>query len=253
MTENVKVKAADLNLYFGENQVVKNLNLEIFSNEILGIIGPANSGKTTFLRTINRLNDLDAHFSHNGKLALDGIDVYDDSMDVNILRKQVGMVFALPMPLPMSIYENIVYGPKRQGIKNRARLCEIVEQSLQEAYLWEEVKDRLDEQAMKLSGGQQQRLCIARALALEPEIILFDEPSSGLDPISTSKVEEAMVKLKEKYTIVLVTNHTKQAARVSSRVAFFLMGEMVEIDKTDRIFTNPKDPRTEGYISGKFG
>ncbi|HBU70362.1 MAG TPA: phosphate ABC transporter ATP-binding protein [Elusimicrobia bacterium] len=249
----IKIKTNKLNIYYGDKQAVKSLDIEIYNNEILGIIGPANSGKTTFLRSLNRLNDLSPSFSHDGEVLIDGVDIYSKGVDVNSLRKRVGMVFALPLPLPMSIYENIVYGPKRQGLTDKKKLNEIVEASLKEAYLWDEVKDRLDLQAMRLSGGQQQRLCIARTLAVEPEIILFDEPSSGLDPISTARVEEAMVKLKEKYTIVLVTNHTKQAARVSSRVAFFLMGEMIEIDKTDRIFTNPKDSRTEGYISGKFG
>jgi len=245
----IKIKTNKLNIYYGDKQAVKSLDIEIYNNEILGIIGPANSGKTTFLRSLNRLNDLSPSFSHDGEVLIDGVDIYSKGVDVNSLRKRVGMVFALPLPLPMSIYENIVYGPKRQGLTDKKKLNEIVEASLKEAYLWDEVKDRLDLQAMRLSGGQQQRLCIARTLAVEPEIILFDEPSSGLDPISTARVEEAMVKLKEKYTIVLVTNHTKQAARVSSRVAFFLMGEMIEIDKTDRIFTNPKDSRTEGYIS----
>ena len=249
----IKIKTNKLNIYYGDKQAVKSLDIEIYNNEILGIIGPANSGKTTFLRSLNRLNDLSPSFSHDGEVLIDGVDIYSKGVDVNSLRKRVGMVFALPLPLPMSIYENIVYGPKRQGLTDKKKLNEIVEASLKEAYLWDEVKDRLDLQAMRLSGGQQQRLCIARTLAVEPEIILFDELSSGLDPISTARGEEAMVKLKEKYTIVLVTNHTKQAARVSSRVAFFLMGEMIEIDKTDRIFTNPKDSRTEGYISGKFG
>ncbi|OGS17499.1 MAG: phosphate ABC transporter ATP-binding protein [Elusimicrobia bacterium RIFOXYA2_FULL_50_26] len=248
-----KIVARELNAWYDKKCAVKSLSIEINKNEILGIIGPANSGKTTFLRCLNRLNDLEPHFRIEGNVLIDGRDIYAKGADVDALRKRVGMVFALPLPLPMSIYENIVYGPRRQGISARQKLDGIVENSLKEAYLWDEVKDRLDMPAMKLSGGQQQRLCIARALAVEPEIILFDEPSSGLDPISTAKVEEAMLKLKEKYTIVLVTNHTKQAARVSDRVAFFLMGELVEIAPTARMFTNPRDPRTEGYISGKFG
>ena len=248
-----KIVARELNAWYDKKCAVKSLSIEINKNEILGIIGPANSGKTTFLRCLNRLNDLEPHFRIEGNVLIDGWDIYAKGADVDALRKRVGMVFALPLPLPMSIYENIVYGPRRQGISARQKLDGIVENSLKEAYLWDEVKDRLDMPAMKLSGGQQQRLCIARALAVEPEIILFDEPSSGLDPISTAKVEEAMLKLKEKYTIVLVTNHTKQAARVSDRVAFFLMGELVEIAPTARMFTNPRDPRTEGYISGKFG
>lgn len=249
----MKIAANNLNVWYGDKQAVKSLNIGVMKNEILGIIGPANSGKTTFLRCINRLNDIDPRFRMEGEVLIDGQNIYSKGTDVNSLRKRVGMVFALPMPLPLSIYENIVYGPLRQGIKDKKTLESIVENSLKEAYLWDEVKDRLNVLATKLSGGQQQRLCIARALAVEPEVILFDEPSSGLDPISTAKVEEAMVKLKEKYTIILVTNHTKQAARVSSRVAFFLMGELVEIDKTEKIFTNPSDKRTEDYISGKFG
>jgi len=248
-----KISARGLNVWYGGKHAVKSLSIEINKNEILGIIGPANSGKTTFLRCLNRLNDLEPHFRIEGNVLIDGRDIYARGTDVDALRKRVGMVFALPLPLPMSIYENIVYGPRRQGISAKSRLDVIVENSLKEAYLWDEVKDRLDMPAMKLSGGQQQRLCIARALAVEPEIILFDEPSSGLDPISTAKVEEAMLKLKEKYTIILVTNHTKQAARVSDRVAFFLMGELVEIAPTAKMFTNPRDPRTDGYISGKFG
>lgn len=247
------IKTEKLNVRFDDKIVIKSLDIEVFKNEILGIIGPANSGKTTFLRCLNRLNDLNSNFNMDGKIFINGLNIYEKGIDINLLRKKVGMVFALPLPLPMTIFENIVYGPKRQGKKNEKYLQEIVEKSLRAAYLWEEVKDRLDEYAMKLSGGQQQRLCIARALAVEPEIILFDEPCSGLDPISTSKVEEAMIELKKNYTIVLVTNNTKQAARVADRVAFFLMGELIEIDKTEKIFTAPAQIKTEDYISGKFG
>ncbi|OGS34243.1 MAG: phosphate ABC transporter ATP-binding protein [Elusimicrobia bacterium RIFOXYC2_FULL_34_12] len=249
----IKIKSEKLDAYFDNKSVISSLNIEIFNNEILGIIGPANSGKTTFLRCLNRLNDLFPNFVVKGKILIDNQNINDKKTDVDLLRKKVGMVFALPLPLPLSVFENVVYGPKRQGIKDKKKLEQIAEKSLTEAYLWDEIKDRLDLPAMKLSGGQQQRLCIARTLAVEPEIILFDEPCSGLDPISTAKVEEAMLKLKEKYTIVLVTNNTKQAARVSDRVAFFLMGELVEIDKTEKMFTNPKDKRTNDYISGKFG
>jgi phosphate transport system ATP-binding protein len=199
------------------------------------------------------LNDLNPQTRQEGKIYLDGMDIYKDDVDVGLLRKRIGMVFALPIPLPLSIFENIAYGPRRHGIRNKTRLREIAERSLKAAYLWDEVKDRLKQPAMKLSGGQQQRLCIARTLAVEPEVILFDEPCSGLDPISTAKVEEAMLKLKERYTIILVTNNTKQAARVGDRTAFFLMGELIELDRTDKIFTSPSDERTEGYILGKFG
>jgi phosphate transport system ATP-binding protein len=249
----IKIKTENLNIWFGDIQAIKSLNIEIFKNEILTIIGPANSGKTSFLRCLNRLNDLNPQTRQEGKIYLDGMDIYKDDVDVGLLRKRIGMVFALPIPLPLSIFENIAYGPRRHGIRNKTRLREIAERSLKAAYLWDEVKDRLKQPAMKLSGGQQQRLCIARTLAVEPEVILFDEPCSGLDPISTAKVEEAMLKLKERYTIILVTNNTKQAARVGDRTAFFLMGELIELDRTDKIFTSPSDERTEGYILGKFG
>lgn len=247
-----KITCNNLNAWFGKVQSVRSLTLEIRAHEIFGIIGPANSGKTTFLRTLNRMNDLDLNFRKEGELRLDGADIYAD-MPVETLRKKVGMVFAMPMPLPMSVFDNVAYGPRMHGTKDRKRLAEIVERSLTESFLWEEVKDRLDMSGMKLSGGQQQRLCIARTLALSPEVILYDEPCSGLDPISTAKVEEAMLKLKKDYTIVLVTNNIKQAARVSDRTAFFLMGELIELDATEKIFTAPKDKRTEDYILGRFG
>ena len=241
----------NLFIWFGNVHALKGVSLNIQMHEILSVIGPSNSGKTTFLRMLNRLNEFQASFKMEGGVSLDGRDIM--KMPRELLRKRVGMVFALPLPLPLSIFENVCYGVRIHGTKNKAKLAGIVEQALQQAYLWEEVKDRLNESAFKLSGGQQQRLCIARTLAVEPEVILFDEPCSGLDPISTAKVEEAMVKLKSQYTIVLVTNNVKQAARVGDRTAFFLDGELIEVDKTDKIFTSPADSRTDGYISGKFG
>ena len=247
-----KIHVSNLSVSYGGESALRNVNFSIYQNEILGVIGPANSGKTTFLRTLNRLNDLDPRYEHQGEVLIDGKDIYRN-WNVFQLREKVGMVFALPTPLPISIFENLAYGPRRHGIWSKTRLEEIVERSLKSAFLWEEVKDRLDQSAMKLSGGQQQRLCIARTLALEPDVILFDEPCSGLDPISTAKIEQAMQELKKRYTLILVTNNTKQAARVSDRVAFFLMGELVEIDQAQKIFTVPKDKRTEGYVSGRYG
>jgi len=247
----VKFEIHDLNIWFGSVHAIKQVTMEIQSNEILSIIGPSNSGKTTFLRTLNRLSDLNANYKMTGAVELERKDVR--GIDVEELRRKVGMVFALPLPLPLSIFDNVAYGIRMYGVRKKKRLEEKVEEALQQAYLWEEVRDRLDESAFKLSGGQQQRLCIARTLAVEPEVILFDEPCSGLDPISTAKVEEAMLKLKENYTIVLVTNNVKQAARVGDRTAFFLSGELVELDKTDKIFTAPRDKRTDDYITGKFG
>ena len=247
----VKFDIKKLSIWFGSISALKEVTLQIFSNEILSIIGPANSGKTTFLRTLNRLNDLQLNFRMEGKVTIDAKGI--NLIEAELLRKKVGMVFALPLPLPLSVFDNIAYGPRQHGINNRNKLQEIAERSLKEAYLWEEVKDRLNTSAFKLSGGQQQRLCIARTLAVEPEVILFDEPCSGLDPISTAKVEEAMLKLKHSYAIVLVTNNVKQAARVGDRTAFFLNGELIEIDKTEKMFTAPSDERTDGYIRGKFG
>lgn len=247
----VKFDIKKLNIWFGQIHALKQVSMDIRTNEILGAIGPSNSGKTTFLRMLNRLNDLSPNFRMDGEVRLENENIRN--IDAELLRKRVGMVFALPLPLPLSIFDNVAYGVKMHGEKNIKLLQKKVEQSLKEAYLWEEVKDRLNESAFKLSGGQQQRLCIARTLAVSPEVILFDEPCSGLDPISTAKVEDAMVKLKQKYTIVLVTNNVKQAARVSDRTAFFLNGELIELDKTELIFTAPKDKRTDGYIRGKFG
>ncbi len=251
MVGAAKIKAINLNIWFGRIHSVKEVSIEIAENEILGIIGPANSGKTSFLRELNRLNDLEAGFRAAGTVLLGGRNIR--SIKQEILRKRVGMIFALPQVLPLSIYDNVAYGPRMHNIRSKRVLDGLVEESLKASFLWEEVKDRLTESAMKLSGGQQQRLCISRTLAVKPEVILFDEPCSGLDPISTAKVEESMLKLKEKHTLVLVTNNTKQAARVSGRTAFFLMGELIEIDKTEKIFTAPADKRTEDYILGKFG
>ena len=246
-----KFSIKNLNIWFGAAHALKDLNMEISANEILSVIGPANSGKTTFLRMLNRLNELEMNFKMTGSVTIDKNDIA--KMDVELLRKKVGMVFALPLALPLSIFDNVAYGVRMHGIKNKKRLTETVESALKSAYLWEEVKDRLDTSAFKLSGGQQQRLCIARTLAVGPDVILFDEPCSGLDPISTAKVEEAMVELKKDYTLILVTNNVKQAVRVGDNTAFFLSGELIELDKTDKIFTAPSDERTDGYISGKFG
>ncbi len=247
-----KFEVRELSVRFGGSGVLRALTLDIHEHEILGVIGPANSGKTTFLRALNRLSDLNPRMTFSGSIRLDGVDI-NRGMTSEALRRRVGMIFALPMPLPLSIYENIAFGPRRKGIRDRKTLNALVEESLRAAFLWDEVKDRLKTPATKLSGGQQQRLCIARALAVKPEVILFDEPCSGLDPVSTAKVEETMLQLKERYTIVLVTNNTKQAARVATRTAFFLMGELVELDATHKIFTTPADKRTDDYISGKFG
>jgi len=247
-----KFEVRDLEISYGKAVALRPLSLDIYENEILSIIGPSNSGKTSFLRSLNRLNDLDESARQRGTILFDGRDIRKD-MSAEDLRKKVGMIFALPIPLPLSIYDNMTYGPRLSGIRDKARLNALVENALRAAYLWDEVKDRLRSSALKLSGGQQQRLCIARALALEPEVVLFDEPCSGLDPISTAKVEESMMELKKSHTLVLVTNNTKQAARVGTRTAFFLMGELIEIGDTDRIFTAPADERTNDYIVGRFG
>jgi phosphate transport system ATP-binding protein len=246
-----KISIKKLSIWFSDKLVLKELTLDIRCNEIFTIIGPANSGKTSFLQSINRLNDLNPTYKKEGKIIIDGEEI--DSLDVELLRKRVSIVFALPFPLPLSVYDNIAYGPRMHGIKNKAKLSEIVKKGLCEAYLWDEVKDRLHTPAMNLSGGQQQRLCIARILAVEPEVIMFDEPTSGLDPISTARVEETMRVLKERYTIILVTNNVAQAARVGDRTAFLLMGELVELNETKRLFTAAVDKRTDDYITGKFG
>jgi phosphate transport system ATP-binding protein len=247
----VKFQISGLDAWFGSNHVLRQIGMDVQANEILSIIGPSNSGKTTFLRMLNRLNDLNLSFRMKGLVEFEKEDI--NSIDVEILRRKIGMVFALPLPLPLSIFDNVAYGMRMFGEKDKKVLAEKTEEALKKAYLWEEVKDRLAESAFKLSGGQQQRLCIARTLAVEPEVILFDEPCSGLDPISTAKVEDAMVELKKQYTIVLVTNNVKQAARVGDRTAFFLSGDLIELDRTEKIFTAPKDQRTNDYISGKFG
>lgn len=247
-----KIEIEGLNASYGGLSVLKNVSLSVQRNEILGVIGPSNSGKTTFLRILNRLSELSQDIRVQGKVRLDGKDIFS-GMRAEELRKRVGVVFALPLPLPMSIFDNVAYGPRQHGLRNSGKLAEIVEKSLRAAFLWEEVKDRLSSSGMKLSGGQQQRLCIARTLAVEPEVILYDEPCSGLDPISTAKVEDAMRELKAKYTQILVTNNVKQAARVGDRVAFFLMGELVEIDRAEKIFTAPRDKRTDDYVTGRFG
>jgi phosphate transport system ATP-binding protein len=248
-----KIRVEDFGAMFGATSVLRDLDLDICPRERLAIIGPSSSGKTSFLRSLNRLNDLNPSFAHTGRILLDGQDIYDSSVDVAALRRRVGMVYAVPIPLPWSIYDNLAYGPRLMGIEKRARLDEIVENALRSAILWDEVKDRLQEHGSNLSGGQQQRMCLARVLALEPEVLLLDEPCSGLDPISTAKIEDALVELKAKYSIVLVTNNTKQAARASDRTAFFLMGELIEVGPTQQVFTNPKNQKTNDYITGHFG
>lgn len=246
------IKTEDMNLWYGTNHTLKNINISLPENRITALIGPSGCGKSTFLKSLNRMNDLVEGCRIEGKITLDGIDIYKDT-DVNILRKRVGMVFQKPNPFPMSIYDNIAYGPRVHGIKSRLRLDEIVEKSLRQAAIWDECKDRLKKSALGMSGGQQQRLCIARALAVEPEILLMDEPTSALDPISTSKIEDLAVELREKYTIAIVTHNMQQAARIADKTAFFLLGEVVEFDDTGKIFSSPADKRTEDYITGRFG
>lgn len=242
-----------LDLWYGENHALKNVNMEIKRNAITAFIGPSGCGKSTFLKTLNRMNDLVSGVRIEGQVLLDGVDIYDPKVDTSMLRKKIGMVFQQPNPFPMSIYDNVAYGPRIHGIKNKAKLDQIVEESLKGAAIFDEVKDRLKKSALGLSGGQQQRLCIARALAVSPEVLLMDEPTSALDPISTLKVEELMEELKKKYTVVVVTHNMQQAARVSDDTAFFLVGEVIEKDSTDNIFSQPKDKRTEDYITGRFG
>ena len=251
--ENIIFELNHLNLFYGEKQALMDLNMKIEKNAITALIGPSGCGKSTFLRCLNRMNDLIDGCRVEGEILIEGKDMYNGDMNVVDLRTRVGMVFQKPNPFPMSIFDNIAYGPRCQGIKDKKVLSQIVEQSLQRAALWDEVKDRLKDSAYGLSGGQQQRLCIARAIAMEPEVILMDEPTSALDPISTNKIEELAIELKKDYTIVIVTHNMQQAARVSDYTAFFLLGEMVEFDKTSVIFQNPKDKRTEDYITGRFG
>lgn len=246
------IKAKDLNLWYGENHTLKNINVNIPKNKITALIGPSGCGKSTFLKTLNRMNDLVDGCRIEGDVYLNDINIYGD-IDVTALRKRVGMVFQKPNPFPMSIYDNIAYGPRIHGIKSRSKLDEIVERSLRQAAIWEECRDRLKKSALGMSGGQQQRLCIARALAVEPEILLMDEPTSALDPISTSKIEDLAEDLCKNYTIVTVTHNMQQAARISDKTAFFLMGEIVEFDCTEKMFSTPRDKRTEDYITGRFG
>ena len=250
---NSKISVENLNLHYGENHALKDVNMEIADHAITAFIGPSGCGKSTFLRCLNRMNDLVDGCRVEGKVILDGEDIYDKRVDTTLLRKKVGMVFQQPNPFPMSIYDNIAYGPRLHGIKNKKELDEIVERSLQGAAIFEEVKDRLHKSALGLSGGQQQRLCIARALAVSPEVLLMDEPTSALDPISTLKIEELMETLKKKYTVVIVTHNMQQAARVSDDTAFFLAGEVIEKNATSEIFARPQDKRTEDYITGRFG
>ena len=248
-----KISVIDLDLYYGDFKALKNINIEIEPNEITAFIGPSGCGKSTLLRCLNRMNDLVEGCRIEGSVLLDGNNIYGKNVDVNLLRKKVGMVFQKPNPFPMSIYDNIAYGPRTHGIKNKAQLDEIVETSLKNAAIWDECKDRLKSSALGMSGGQQQRLCIARALACQPEVILMDEPTSALDPISTSKIEELVLELKKKYTVVIVTHNMQQAVRISDKTAFFLLGDLVEYGQTDQIFSVPKDKRTESYITGRFG
>ncbi len=247
-----KFKIENLDLYYGNFQALKNINLNLEANKITAFIGPSGCGKSTLLKSLNRMNDLVEGCSITGNVLLDGEDIYGD-MDVNHLRKRVGMVFQKANPFPMSIYDNIAFGPRTHGVRGKARLNEIVEKSLRDAAIWDEVKDRLKKSALGLSGGQQQRLCIARALAVDPEVILLDEPTSALDPISTSKIEDLLLSLKNNYTIIIVTHNMQQAGRVSDKTAFFLLGEVVEFDDTLKIFNNPSERRTEDYITGRFG
>lgn len=248
-----KMSIKNLNLYYGENHALKNVSMEIPEKEITAFIGPSGCGKSTFLKTLNRMNDLVENVRIEGEITLDGENIYGKGVDTTLLRKKIGMVFQQPNPFPMSIYDNIAYGPRIHGIKSKAKLDEIVETSLRGAAIFDEVKDRLKKSALGLSGGQQQRLCIARALAVRPEVLLMDEPTSALDPISTLKIEELMAELKKNYTVAIVTHNMQQATRISDSTAFFLIGEMVEFGKTDDLFTHPQDKRTEDYITGRFG
>ena len=247
-----KIKAEDLDLYYGDFKALKNINIAIAQKEVTAFIGPSGCGKSTLLKTFNRMNDLIESCRIDGKVYIDGQDIYED-IDVTMLRKRVGLVFQRPNPFPMSVYDNVAYGPRTHGIRTKAALDDIVERSLKAAAIWDELKGRLKETALGLSGGQQQRLCIARALAVEPEVLLMDEPTSALDPISTSKIEDLIAELKKDYTIVIVTHNMQQATRISDKTAFFLMGEIIEYERTDRLFSMPRDRRTEEYITGRFG
>ena len=247
------LSAHDLNLWYGAHQALHNISIDIPEKSITALIGPSGCGKSTFLKTLNRMNDLVGGVKITGEVTYEGENIYDPSVDVNELRKSIGMVFQKPNPFPMSIYDNIAYGPRTHGIRNKAKLDDIVEKSLRGAAIWDEVKDRLKKNALGLSGGQQQRLCIARALAVEPKVLLMDEPTSALDPISTSKIEDLATQLREQYTIVIVTHNMQQAVRISDCTAFFLLGELVEYGQTEQMFSQPRDKRTEDYITGRFG
>ncbi len=251
--KDIKIEVKDLSLYYGEKQALKGITLEIPKNKVTALIGPSGCGKSTFLRSINRMNDLIPNVKITGQMLVEGVDIYNKNIDVVNIRKKIGMVFQKSNPFPKSIYENVAYGPRINGIKDKTQLDEIVETSLRQAAIWEELKDRLGDSAMGLSGGQQQRLCIARTLAVSPDIVLMDEPASALDPISTSKIEELVHELKENYTIVIVTHNMQQAARTSDYTAFFYLGELIEVDKTKTIFTSPTNKQTEDYITGRFG
>lgn len=253
MTNNVKFNIKDLDFYYGDFHALKNINMDIEENLVTAFIGPSGCGKSTFIKTLNRMQDLVSYAKVDGLIALDGQDIYAKNYDVNGLRKEVGMVFQHPNPFPKSIYDNIAYGPRTHGIKDKNTLDQIVEESLRGAAIWDEVKDKLDKNATAISGGQQQRICIARAIANDPQVLLMDEPTSALDPISTGKIEELMEELKQKYTIVIVTHNMQQAARISDKTAFFLTGEVIEFDDTEKIFSTPSDKRTDDYISGRFG
>ena len=248
-----KFNVEHLDLYYSDFKALKDINLKLPANEITAFIGPSGCGKSTFLKSLNRMNDLVEGCKITGKVTLDGEDIYGSNMDVNVLRKKVGMVFQKPNPFPMSVYDNITYGPRTHGIRKKSQLDEIVERSLRGAAIWDELKDRLNKSALGLSGGQQQRLCIARALAVQPDVILMDEPTSALDPISTSKIEDLVLELKKDYTIIMVTHNMQQATRVSDRTVFFLLGEVIEDGKTEELFSMPRDKRTEDYITGRFG
>lgn len=252
MENKDKLKIENVNLFYGEFQALKNVNMEIKEKEITAFIGPSGCGKSTLLKSLNRMNDLIEGVKIDGKILLDGVDIYKD-MDATVLRKRVGMVFQKPNPFPMSIYDNVAYGPRTHGIKQKSKLDEIVEKSLRSAAMWDEVKDRLKKSALGMSGGQQQRLCIARAFSVNPEVILLDEPTSALDPISTMKIEDLLVDIKNSYTIIIVTHNMQQATRVSDKTAFFLHGEVVEFDETEKLFSMPRNKKTEDYITGRFG
>jgi phosphate transport system ATP-binding protein len=251
--QDTKISVRDLNLYYGDKQALRSISIDMSANRVTALIGPSGCGKSTFLRSLNRMNDLIGTVSIRGKVMVDDIDIYDRRVDVVELRKRIGMIFQKSNPFPKSIFENVAYGPRINGLRDRKRLEEIVEATLRRAALWDEVKDELDKSAMALSGGQQQRLCIARALAVDPEVLLMDEPASALDPIATAKIEELIYELKENYTIVIVTHNMQQAARVSDFTAFFYMGELIEVDETRKIFTSPGKKQTEDYVTGRFG